>query len=227
MELYKRYESVITQRVNKFVDTKQHNTLCDYPGCYSNCHIECALNFSVNPDNLATCVAFGVSRRLPNCSRQNCGHPIAHHRHYNSVWKLVEDKQVTVDTVAKKKYENAKEESEREELRMEELNKMVDQLGEGLAEATAKVGELTRSYAKLSLSGSFTGQVKKSVQMLELNVETMRSNGTDEDTIRTVQKSLDNMKAKLKLVEDANALAQKKLTKQSFLKRAFNALTGK
>ncbi|KAF8833638.1 hypothetical protein BDN67DRAFT_976509 [Paxillus ammoniavirescens] len=203
IEQYRQYESTITQKVYKQTKTTTHNTLCSKPQCYSNCHKECRLAFSLDPDDLHKCKAF---EKAEKCSQ--CKHSYKYHRHYNSKWELKEDKQVTVDRAAKAKYHNAVDEKEQQMLGMKELKATIANMDKALAEATRLVGELAEEYAGLSLSGSFAGQVKKSVALLDQNLEAMYGNGTDVDTIESMTKTLGRMKDKLELVERAAKQAQ-------------------
>jgi len=157
----------------------------------------------------------GASRQR-DCSV--CHHPVADHRHYNSIWKTENDVETVVDKDAEKKYMDAEQSSAKTEVTMIELQQAVDKMGEDMTEALAEVAVLTASYAKLSLSGSFAGQVEKSVRLLELTLEGMRCNGTEPETIRIVEESLNSMKAKLQVVEQAAARAGKSIFKFDFPK---------
>lgn len=221
IEQYRKYESTIKQAVYKQIDTPKHNTLCAVPKCYSNCHQNCFLNFSFDPKGLLDCYAFSGSKGLQGCLR--CDHSYETHHHYNVQWELREDTQITVDAEAKRKYEVAVSDKARQELGMEQLRQTIVNMDTALADATAKVGQLVENYARLSLSGSFAGQVKKSVALLEMNLETMRGNGTDEQTIKSVEKALSRMREKLELVEKAKEQAR---PKPSLGRRLLDAVTG-
>lgn len=106
---------------------------------------------------------------------------------------------------------------------MEQLRQTIANMDTALADATAKVGQLVEDYARLSLSGSFAGQAKKSVALLELNLETMRGNGTDEQTIKSVEKALSRMREKLELDKKAKEQAR---PKPSWGRRLLDAVTG-
>ncbi|PCH39420.1 hypothetical protein WOLCODRAFT_38711, partial [Wolfiporia cocos MD-104 SS10] len=201
MEQYKQFQSTLRQKVYKRIDTTYHNTLCLELKCYNNCHEHCDLDFSLDPERLRGCVAFGGSERMQECIK--CKHRYENHRHYHARWELTEDVQTTIDEEAKKKYEDAADKNERQKRRMKQLKNTIEDLDKALANATSEVGELVDEYAKLSLSGSFAGQVKKSVALLDSHLETMRGNGTDAETIKSVEKSLKLMEGKLKLVENA------------------------
>lgn len=221
IEQYRQYESTIKQQVYKQIETPKHNTLCAAPKCYSNCHEGCYLSFSFDPKGLLNCWAFSGSKGTRGCRK--CDHSYESHHHYNSRWELHEDTQVTIDQDAKKKHDHAVSEKSQQELGMALLKQTILDMDKALAESTAKVGQLVEEYAKLSLSGSFSGQVKKSVALLELNLETMRSNGTDAQTIKSVEKALARMQEKLTVVEKAKEQARQR---PSAPRRLYNAIMG-
>ena len=108
-----------------------------------------------------------------------------------------------------------------------DLKSAVASLDVDMEESLARVGFLTESYAKLSLSGSFAGQVKKSVRLLETNLQAMlSSNNADHKSIEMVEKSLESMKAKLKVVEEAKAKTKEQISRPGWLSRMRAALMG-
>lgn len=237
IEQNKSFQSTITQKVHKQVETTHHNTLCAQPGCYSNCDENCSLSFSFDPRGLLACWVFnGLGRphsdpkchpinlfthrhipawpwpvlagleRLQPCAK--CGHSYDQHHHYNSRWELHEVTQVNIDTAAKWKYDDAISEKARQELAMMQLKDALVTLERALAEATADAGRLLGDYDRLSLSGGFVCQVRKSVALLELTLETMCGNGTDAQAVKSVEKALVRMQEKLAIVELAKEQSQ-------------------
>ncbi|KAK2459283.1 hypothetical protein APHAL10511_008704 [Amanita phalloides] len=163
-----------------------------------------------------------------------CGHSYSH-RHYNALWKKEEYRQESVDREAEKMYNKAKKEKNDHETMIVDLDKVISDLDKELDEVLTSLGRLIESYAKLSLSGSFAGQVKKSVRLLEANVEAMRQNRADQKSIEMIEKSLENMKQKLRVVEEANERARANVGKpnesvlsmvkakaQRYLQQSFN-----
>lgn len=80
------------------VTTLFHNTLCSRPECYSNCHKQCKLGFSLDPNTFKPCGAMTDGR----CKK--CRHPAINHRHYSSTWEETMDTQVVVDKDAQRKF---------------------------------------------------------------------------------------------------------------------------
>ena len=86
---------------------------------------------------------------------------------------------------------------------METYNKEIEQ-------ATEKIGRLAAQYSELSLSGSFSGQVGKSVDLFETHLESIRSKSGPEH-VAQVEESLDRLKKKLSLLHSAAEAASKKV----------------
>lgn len=196
--------------------------MCSVPDCYSNCHVPCDLGFTLEPKGLLQCMAM---RNGDTC--QHCSHSYLDHRHYNSQWKQEDDTQTTIDKDAEKKYKEAARNSTLQQKMLADLKSAVASLDVDMEESLARVGFLTESYAKLSLSGSFAGQVKKSVRLLETNLQAMlSSNNADHKSIEMVEKSLESMKAKLKVVEEAKAKTKEQISRPGWLSRMRAALMG-
>ncbi|KAK2459485.1 hypothetical protein APHAL10511_008500 [Amanita phalloides] len=203
MKQYENYKSVIMSQVWVQKSMSYHSTLCSQPNCHSNCHDGCNLSFSLDPNIFLRCFAMSGGHAC-----LQCGHSYDRHRHYNALWKQEEHRQESVDRDAEEKYNKAKKEKNNHETMIVDLDKVISDLDQELGEVLTSLGWLTESYAKLSLSGSFAGQVKKSVRLLEANVEAMRRNGADQKSIEMVETSLENMKQKLRVVEEANERAK-------------------
>lgn len=139
-----------------------------------------------------------------------CGHLRDDHRHYNTLWKEVEEDEKVVDKAAEKKYNEAKTEKEKKESMKERAEKAINRLTEDVEESTVELGRLAAEYANLSLSGSFTGQVEKAIKLMELNIEKMRNDGSDPQMIARLESSLVSMQKKLQVLREARERARKK-----------------
>ena len=158
MKQYENFKGVITSKVWKQERTSSHNTLCSEPDCYSNCHVQCGLKFSLDPEQLLSCSAIKGGE-----SCRECNHSYDSHRHYNSIWKLEDHRQENIDHKAEEKYNKAKREKNDRETMIVNLDKVISGLNSELEEALLSLERSTESYAGLSLSGSFAGQIEKSV----------------------------------------------------------------
>lgn len=209
MKTYEKYEDVVNRKDWYQKSTDRHNTVCSVPDCYSNCHIECGLDFTLNPDELRNCITM-LESGGNRC--QECKHSRKSHRHYNSIWAIREVSKLKVNKEAKDKFEKAQNAKERaEELKSQIKDKKV-MLQDRIKNATEELGRLVERYSNLSLSGSFAGQVEKAVKMLEQNLEGMRESGAARETIDKVEASLDSMWEKLEVLKKANRSKQGAMT---------------
>jgi hypothetical protein len=199
MEEYKKYETVVTNRIWVHSATPAtHNSLCEKPECYSNCHIDCFLEFSLEPESLLYCE---VMEEDDNCKK--CGHSYQDHRHYKSLWKQEDRTEVVLDEQFKQKFLEARAgEGRLKEMKIG-LERAIKGLDEGLNKSLDEIASHTEAYVKLALTGSFTALIKRTVRLLETTSEAMRNNKADVATVRVVEESLTSVKMKLELVTNA------------------------
>jgi hypothetical protein len=209
MKIYEKFETIMNRTIKVQTDTTHHNTLCGHPNCYSNCHVDCSLSFSLDPANLRGCAAFGCSAHLPKCRR--CHHPVADHHHYHSIWEDKVDTQVTVDEGAKKKFEDASNDKSKYQNAVQNVEKAINDLDDEIANITYEVGVLCQMYKQLSLSGGFAGQISKSIRLFELNLETLRSNGADAKMVQSVSENIKVMRLKEEVVKNAGEAMKRKV----------------
>ncbi|KIP03094.1 hypothetical protein PHLGIDRAFT_256134 [Phlebiopsis gigantea 11061_1 CR5-6] len=203
MRTYKSFESVIKQKVLVQVPTDYHNTLCGgRPDCHSNCHVRCKLGFTLDQKGLRGCWAMKPSGGM-TC--RTCGHPRETHSHFNRLWKEETRETIVVDHNAKRKFEKAGTEKDKKENMRDLVVDALQQTQRDIDNAVKELGDLATEYAGMSLSGTFTSQVEKSVRLLGLTLETMRSNGTSRDTIEAVEKSLRELESQLSVLKKAQA----------------------
>jgi hypothetical protein len=203
MTTYKEFETIMRRPVKTQVTTSSHNTLCSRPDCYSNCHINCKLSFSLDPEIFKGCAAMEDD----NCNE--CGHPAIDHRHFNSLWEDMNDTQTVVDVDAKQKFWAASQDKSRYQDALKKVQESIKDLGGQIDGLKIGIGELCNSYQSLSLSGSFAGQISKLVRLLELNVEAQQANGADPQTIIMMENSIEMMRQKKRLVDEAAATLQR------------------
>ena len=106
------------------------------PDCYSNCHEHCGLDFSLKPKDLESCEAMDFHGR--KCLI--CGHLRDDHRHYNTLWKEVEEDEKVVDKAAEKKYNEAKTEKEKKLIEGGSFDDIVERAKKVLDEVTLVTG---------------------------------------------------------------------------------------
>ncbi|KAF5358822.1 hypothetical protein D9758_008561 [Tetrapyrgos nigripes] len=200
MKTYEAYEAVINRKEWQQIPTSRHNTVCCVPDCYSNCHVPCNLDFTLDPEQLRGCTSMYESGGSHCCV---CPHERKDHRHYNSIWELKEISEKRTNEDAKAKFERARDEKGGAEEMKKEIEEAQVDLQNLVQNATDDLGRLVERYSNLALSGSFTGQVEKAVGVLEQNLESMREKGAGAETIKKVEESLDQMRRKLEVLKKA------------------------
>ncbi|EDR04932.1 uncharacterized protein LACBIDRAFT_330139 [Laccaria bicolor S238N-H82] len=181
--------------------------------CYSNCHVKCHLDFTLDPMKLSRCWAFPSQGAC-----QVCNHSIQAHQHYNSLWFEKHETEDYVDARRKRRYDEATKMFKSTQVSIKDVRSFIDIIGKEMADATEEIGRLAEEYAKLSLSGSFSGQVKKSVKVLETHLEAIR-NKTDDASVKRMEASLEQLRGKLRVLEVAADVTQKKISKPTILER--------
>ena len=176
-------------------DTTTHNTLCSQASCYSNCHVNCQLQFSLDPMGLEGCVA------MTDGTCHMCNHSLLDHRHHNVKWEKGIDKQVTVDQDMKQRWEVAKDGKEKTVALIKAGGNALNDLSQVVDRATNDLAQLAEDYASLSLSGSFSAQMEKAVRLLGQRYKGMEEKGVGQDHLKRVKEGLDNMEKKLELLQ--------------------------
>ena len=107
--LYQGFETTHKMKRTISVKTDHHNTLCGYPGCYSNCHkFCCCIEKSYNKEDFKRCRAMGGSLF---CTK--CGHRFDYHYHNEVKFEEREENILKVDDERKRKYIEAKRHEEK------------------------------------------------------------------------------------------------------------------
>ncbi|EDR10204.1 uncharacterized protein LACBIDRAFT_325891 [Laccaria bicolor S238N-H82] len=212
------FKSVINKKTWVFEDKPRHSTLCGHPQCYSNCHINCSVGFTLDPAKLGGCEAFSRS----TCRK--CHHSITEHHHYNSVWYEKSETHDYIDADAKRRHDEANKMLQTATVSIADVRKVIESTGKEMAEATEQIGRLAAKYSELSLSGSFSGQVKKSVKLLETHLEGIR-NTSDQMSIDQMEASLAQLKEKLRVLEVAADAARKKISQPTIVDRLNQGFT--
>jgi hypothetical protein len=236
MQLYENLQRA-TRQVWGQVDSDTLNMICCHPQCHVNCII------GVEPESLhpghvfvallglpfifVGSVAYAVylgGQRVFSFFRSNatqappargvckCGHPDESHSLRRSLWKK-QDTNWVIDEDAEKKYDEAKQKDDENRKIMVDIEYIIASLDKKMKQELALVGRLVESYASLSLAGSFAGQVTKAVKYMEMNLEAMRNNTSDPELVQMVEESLEAMKSKLKMVEEASQKAERRVVR--------------
>ena len=188
-------KSVIQKKTWILQDQPYHSTICVDPECYANCHIQCHIEFTLDPMKLIHCMAFPSQGAC-----QICNHSVHDHQHYNAVWSEKHQTEEYVDTQRQRRYDEAMMMFGNTQVSIEDIQSFIAIVGKGMADATEEIGRLTAEYSKLFLSGSFSGQVKKFVKVLEMHLEAIRDK-MDDASIKHMEASLEKLREKLRVLE--------------------------
>ncbi|KAM6499740.1 hypothetical protein JOM56_005248 [Amanita muscaria] len=228
-EKYQHYQRIITNKIWVQYPTSTGNATCLQSDCYSNCPIRQSDVANTKISSAPHCLtlaflglgiasgfiwpfalSWGFSavyypiKFLADSTCPHCKHPY-HNHHYGAMkWQQEEDKKVLLDQEALRNYTEAKTEHDRQESLRVSVEQTVEGLQKEIDNSLGQVEALTQEYAVLSISGSFSDQVVKTIVLLELHLESMRQKGNVESA-RKVEDSLKKMKNMLEVVEKAKA----------------------
>ena len=168
--------------------------ICGQSNCYSNCEIDYAVNGALDLKG----------RFRGSCEK--CEHRLWNHHRCHSKWEQVIDTQVLGDQDMEQKWERAKDEEGKTVVLPTFREKVLHQLDQVIIDDLA---QLVEQYSGLSLSGGFSAQLDEKVRLLEHRYLVLKGNGADQVQIQTVDESLDLMKKKLELLNNAKENARK------------------
>jgi hypothetical protein len=241
MQLYEDLRRA-TWQAWEHVDANTLNMICRYHQCHSNCiigvegrdyhlHLGHVLLVTLSlPFLLVGSVAHGAylgGRTVVSFFRGNttqapsppprkvckCGHPNESHSIRRSLWKQ-QDTNRNIDEEAEKEYNKAKRENDENHRIMVDKKRIIARLEQRMNRKLASVGRLVETYASLSLAGSFSGQVEKTVKYMEVRLEAMRNNiESDPELVAMIEESLESMKMKLKVVQEAHQRAERRVVR--------------
>ncbi|KAK2463003.1 hypothetical protein APHAL10511_004990 [Amanita phalloides] len=207
MEQYMNYKRAIIGQVEA---AETVNIICYYPQCHSNCHIFIRKGHSKRSSlqsllySVIYALFLGLTGTIWHQRCQICGHSIDDHRRHAFLWE--KRNETNVNEEAERRFNETRQQTDEQERVMADLKRHVAWLDQETKEALVRVRQLTESYASLSLIGSFAGQVRMSVRLLEVNLKAMR-NKNAEGAIEMVEQSLVIMRRKLELVKEVAKLS--------------------
>ncbi|KAK2467588.1 hypothetical protein APHAL10511_000443 [Amanita phalloides] len=198
MDQCRDFEKVTTKEFWGQVKARTFNVICCHPQCHTNCQVRVA-------SSIFTAFFWWMMRPLNSSSPcEQCHHPLPDHLGCWSLWEQQHVVKSVVDDEEERKFHEAELKNNEQRGTMDDLDRKIVQLNREVEEALASIGGLIESYATLSLMGSFAGQVKKCVRLLEINLEKMYNNKADPKSVELLEYRLETMKRKLIMVEEAS-----------------------
>ncbi|KAF9255389.1 hypothetical protein L218DRAFT_937744 [Marasmius fiardii PR-910] len=200
----KNVEAVASKK--RYVCERQVSQLrqaCLVPGCFCNCQPASNSRPRGLKDKLSSFVG-----RAEDCSL--CGHQIKQQQLSHWEWQEVgEDVRVTTHETQgmPEKANNVKGEKEASQVTLAETE--INKATKEIEEAIARIASSVEAYSKLSLSGSFTNQIVKTIDLMKFNIEAMKGKGdSDAAEVQKLENSMASMKEKLRFLEAATKKTQ-------------------
>ncbi|KAJ3714039.1 hypothetical protein C8R42DRAFT_726546 [Lentinula raphanica] len=212
--LSEKYERIINTPFYEHESTAPvHNTLCISGQCFSNCHTNCTVGFTMDRETLARlCASFDETPGVALLDRicKDCGHPAKDHQHYQARWAKKIKTDTIIDPEIKARYDAAKTESGKITILMEQAQKEIDALEKDIVDCEKELGDLCERFAKLSLSGSFIGYIASAIALLKMRQETLKKEGTDVEAMERMAQRIERLEKKRKVLEEAEKPKKKK-----------------
>ena len=192
-------------------DTYHHNTLCTARNCYSNCHEYCELEFLLDPNEIwRRCAAFESQayggRRPTNCVV--CHHSYREHRHFHTRWEVETRTETVMDDNAQVKYSQAQSEVYSIQYQKSTIEQAINRFQADILQHEENLGKLCIEFQNVALSGSFAGHIASAIRLLEVRLSTMKSNGTDAQSIGSMEGHIASLQQRLDIVERARQASQ-------------------
>ena len=172
------------------------NMICGEIDCYSNCNIDYDSNIPLDLKGF-----FGGS-----CEK--CKHSLWNHHRCRTTWVQVTNTEVSVDQTMKE-WHAAKDGTGRTAIVDTVREKVLRELDRIINSATTDLAQSVERYSRLSLSGSFVAQVNSAVRLLAQHYVALEKKGVAHDQLQRVKASLDHMRKKLVLLNNAKENNQK------------------
>lgn len=199
MNVTRGFKNTVTLVVWKLQESPTNNLVCGQGNCYSNCEI----NYTAN-------IALDLKGRFRGlCDK--CDHSLWDHHRCDAKWEQVNDTQVLIDQEVKKKWEKAKDEKAKTAVLGTFREKVLHTLNQVIDDGICDLARLVEQYSALALSGGFSAQVDNTVKLLEQHYITLKAKSVDEGQRQKVEESLECMRKKQELLNNAKVIARKEV----------------
>lgn len=217
-----------TQQVWEQVDSSATNIICRNYECHSNCAVKVEKNkrwglriavalatLPFAPFHPAGYAAFngavGAAASRNSTPRPSnecpCGHTAENHAVGKLLWEERQTK-VVLDSNAEKQYQKAKKNNKSNSEIILNLDGAIERLNQKMTDEFARVAQLVKSYASLSLIGNFAAPKNKAINLLRLRLEVARKTGANQGLIDELEKAIATLTEKVDAVEKANKSAR-------------------
>ncbi|KAF9255379.1 hypothetical protein L218DRAFT_1081873 [Marasmius fiardii PR-910] len=195
----------------------QLTDICLAPDCHSNCS-QIVLHPSTFGDVVYMFLNELARDHAENCSA--CRHNGAQHLLSRDIWHQVEEDVLVMDHETQKMFDKAKNEKGEKEASKGLAEKEIHKAAKEIEAAIAQIASAAEAYSKLALSGSFSTQIVKSIQIMKYNIEALKQKGdSDAAEIQKLKESVTSMEIKLKILEEAT---NEKREQENFISRSID-----
>ena len=186
-----------TQRFYKWVvdKTSNHNTLCGYAGCHSNCHEECSLPKSYDKEMFKSCWCM-----RGNTTCQECGHYYTYHYHNEVLFRRSEEVEDLVDEKMKSKFDKAKSDQERAEILYAKLENQKQSCERERRRLSNELLHKIKEFEELGVARNYVKLIENQLAVIETRLE-----GTIDSESEYLRKTQEELKKKLVLIKSAQS----------------------
>eukprot|EP00731_Ephydatia_muelleri_P012011 Em0006g905a len=181
------------------VPTSNHNTLCGFNGCRSNCHVSCGLPKTLDKSNLLSCCCMnGNTCRV-------CGHPYDAHSHLELLHEKKTETKIVEDVNAKNTLQADKKSIDDHISALDsEAARVKKETQDEMAFLSANLLTKLHEFEELSSASSYMKCVENQLCVIEQKIESVQ-----DDDDRSIMSDLRTTQAKLKMVIDLVKTAKK------------------
>ncbi len=178
----------------------RHNTLCGFKGCYSNCHVPCYLAKSLKKEAFKNCASIRNDGEI--CSK--CSHSYTYHYHDEVTFKQQEETHDLIADGMKDNFEKAENDEERATILYTNLERKVKNSKAKRQQLSEKLSNDIIEFESLGVARNYTKLIENQLAVIECHLE-----GTDGPDTDDLRKTKDNIKKKLKVIQDAKSGSMK------------------
>ena len=183
-----------TEKVKRHVQiiTTKHNTLCAASQCYSNCHLECTLQNSIDKKMIERCLCIDYSTGICRI----CKHHYTLHYHDEVKHDDIEEEVSFIKPEGKRKFDQAKTMEDRAEILKEELKCEKERVEVEKKSISRELISTIASFEKLGLTRNYVTVLKNQHAIIEYRLKTQ-----DREDCEDLRQALEEIKQKIELVK--------------------------
>lgn len=190
--LHSGYSS--TQTFKRWIreDTEKHNTLCRAKGCFSNCHIECTLEKSLDGETFKRCLCMQGGDYCKKCK-----HHYSEHYQNECLHEEVVETKPLIDEEGKRKFFAAQSMAERAQIYKQQLSKRKVTSEQKRKQLSSDLLLIIEKYQMLGITRNCARVLRTQLSLIKQRLE-----GGDTKQYEDLKKTKEEIEKRLKLVEE-------------------------